>query len=130
MHSPFRVGVTRDFLKPDGTLGFGDIGLGLLDAAKGVTWEFLTEDTQELRADQAQGYDALLVLAPRVTAATLEGADRLSVVARFGVGYDNVDVAACDRNGVLLTITPDGVRRPVAVAIVNALLLLAVGQDG
>ena len=23
----FRVGVTRDFLKPDGTCGFGDIGL-------------------------------------------------------------------------------------------------------
>ena len=25
--SPFRVGLTRDFLKPDGTIGFGDIGL-------------------------------------------------------------------------------------------------------
>ena len=26
MSETFRVGVTRDFLKPDGTLGFGDIG--------------------------------------------------------------------------------------------------------
>src|SRR5881227_3343403 len=112
MSQPFRVGVTRDFLKADGTLGFGDIGLDLLDRAPGVEWEFLPENTPELRADQVAGYNALLVLAPRVTAAALEGADRLAVLARFGVGYDTVDVDACTRRGVMLTITPDGVRRP------------------
>jgi phosphoglycerate dehydrogenase-like enzyme len=125
MNSPFRVGVTRDFLKPDGTLGFGDIGLNLLDRAPGVEWEFLAENTSELRADQAGAYDALLVLAPQVTAASLDGADRLSVVARFGVGWDSVDADACTRNGTLLTITPDGVRRPVAVAALTFLLALS-----
>jgi D-3-phosphoglycerate dehydrogenase len=121
---PFRVGLTRDFLQPDGSLGFGDIGLGLLDGA-GIPWEFLAEDTRELRAEQVRGYDALLVLAPRVTAATLTGADRLALVARFGVGYDSVDVEACTRRGVLLTITPDGVRRPVAVAALTFVLALS-----
>ena len=29
----FRVGLTCDFLKPDGTIGFGDIGLRLLEVA-------------------------------------------------------------------------------------------------
>ena len=71
MATPFRVGVTRDFLKPDGTLGFGDINLGLLDADPKITWEFLAENTTELRADQVRDYDALLVLSARVTAATL-----------------------------------------------------------
>src|SRR5690349_18961489 len=85
----FRVGLTRDFLKADGTPGFGDIGLGLLDAAPGVVWEYLPEDTRELHPDQIRGYDALIVLVPRVTAATLAGADRLALVARFGVGYDS-----------------------------------------
>jgi D-3-phosphoglycerate dehydrogenase len=122
---PFRVGVTRDFLRPDGTPGFGDIGLDLFDTAEGVTWEYLAEDAPELRPAQVRGYDALLVLGPRVTAATLEGADRLAVVARFGVGYDGVDVAACTRQGVLLTITPDGVRRPVAAAVMTFLLALS-----
>jgi phosphoglycerate dehydrogenase-like enzyme len=125
MPSSFRVGVTRDFLRPDGTVAFGDIGLGLLDAAPGVAWEFLPEDTRELRADQVRGFDALVVLAPRVSAATLEGADRLAVVARFGVGYDNVDVPACTRRGVALTITPDGVRRPVAAAALTLVLALS-----
>ncbi|MCH8293337.1 dehydrogenase [Candidatus Poribacteria bacterium] len=124
MSQSFRVGVTRDFLKPDGTLGFGDIGLSLLDESA-VDWEFLAQDTPTLRPDQVQGYDALLVLAPAITAHTLEGADRLTIVARFGVGYDKVDVEACNKNGVMLTITPDGVRRPVAVAVMTLVLALS-----
>ncbi len=52
-------------------------------------------------------------------------AQRLTVVARFGVGYDNVDVEACTANGVLLSITPDGVRRPVAAAVMTFVLSLA-----
>lgn len=125
MPAPFRVGLTRDFLKPDGTLGFGDIGLELLDQAPGVEWEFLLENTPELTPEQVRDYDALLVLAPKVTAATLAGSERLSVLARFGVGYDNVDVPACTQAGVLLTITPDGVRRPVALSVITLLLALS-----
>lgn len=125
MNEPFRVGLTRDFLKPDGSLGFGDIGLGMLDGAAGVEWNFLAANQSELSADQVRGYDALLVLAPRVTARSLAGADRLAVVARFGVGYDNVDVDACTRNGVALTITPDGVRRPVAASVLTLVLALS-----
>jgi phosphoglycerate dehydrogenase-like enzyme len=41
------------------------------------------------------------------------------------VGYDTVDVEACTRNGVLLTITPDGVRRPVASSIMAFVLALS-----
>ena len=121
----FRVGLTRDFLMPDGTLAFGDIGLSPLEQAPGVKYEFLPEDTRELSAEQVRDYDALLVLAPRVTAATLADAGRLAVLARFGVGYDTVDVDACTRSGVLLTITPDGVRRPVATAVITLLLALS-----
>ena len=49
---------------------------------------------------------------------------RLGVVARFGVGYDTVDVAACTKAGIALVITPDGVRRPVAVSIITFMLAL------
>ncbi|MCZ6681401.1 MAG: hydroxyacid dehydrogenase [Candidatus Poribacteria bacterium] len=125
MNQTFRVGVTRDFLKPDGTLGFGDVGLSLLEEAPGVEWEFLAENTPTLHADQVQEYDALLVLAPSVTADTLKGADHLSILARFGVGYDSVDVEACTDSGVLLTITPDGVRRPVAASVMTFILALS-----
>ncbi len=124
MSVTFRVGVTRDFLKPDGSLGFGDIGLEILDQADGVEWEFLAENVEELRADQVRPYHGLLVLAPKVTQATLQGADQLVIVARFGVGYDSVDVDACTRHGVALTITPEAVRRPVAAMAMTFLLAL------
>jgi D-3-phosphoglycerate dehydrogenase len=119
----FLVGVTRDFLRPDGTPGFGDIGLSLLERG-GVRWEYLSA-AGELPPEAARDYDGLLLLAPRVTAATLAGAGRLKVVARFGVGYDNVDVPACTAAGVLLTITPEGVRRPVAAAAMTFVLALS-----
>jgi len=120
----FRVGLTRDFLKADGTLGFGDIGLDLFTGT-GISWEYLPSLDAEILPDHARDFDGLLVLAPRVSARTLEGTDHLKIVARFGVGYDNVDVPACTRAGVLLTITPDGVRRPVAVAAMTFLLALS-----
>jgi D-3-phosphoglycerate dehydrogenase len=120
----FRVGVTPDFLKADGALGFGDIGLDLF-AGSDVSWEFLPAADPEVAPEHARDYDGLLVLAPNVTAQTIAGTERLKIVARFGVGYDNVNVPACTRAGVLLTITPDGVRRPVAVAAITFLLALS-----
>ena len=125
MPTRFRVGITRDFLKPDGALGFGDIGLDVLAEDSRIEREFLPDYGSELPPHVADQFDALLVLAPKVTATTLDGGKRLSLVARFGVGFDNVDVPACTRNNVLLTITPSGVRRPVAVSALALLLALS-----
>jgi len=125
MRGRFRVGLTGDFLRPDGSVGFGDIGLGMLDGRPDLEYEFLPDGGEELVPDQVRPYDALILLGPRLTAATLEGADRLALVARFGVGYDNVDLRACTRAGVAVTITPEGVRRPVASATMALMLALA-----
>ena len=97
----------------------------MFESVPDVTWDFLPENKPVLTADQIADYDGLLVLASKVTAATLAESTRLSVIARFGVGYDNVDVAACTTAGVMLTITPDGVRRPVAVSAITLLLALS-----
>ena len=121
----FRVGLTRDFLNADGEPVFGDIGLDVLESRSDVTVEFLPDYGDELPSSVGREFDALLVLAPRVTAETLSDCSRLAIVARFGVGYDTVDVAACTNSDVLLTITPDGVRRPVAVSALTMLLALS-----
>ena len=122
MSDGFRVGLTHDFLNAAGEIVFGDIGLGLLDEHPRITREFLAPCDGELPVTVGEDYDAVLVLAPRVTSETLARASRLSIVARFGVGYDNVDVEACTNSDVLLTITPGGVRRPVAVSALAMLL--------
>jgi phosphoglycerate dehydrogenase-like enzyme len=125
MARSFRVGITRDLPSPEGTSAYGDIGLDLLEQAPGIEWEFLPEWQPELTPEQVREYDALIVLTPRVTAASLAGADRLLLLARFGVGYDRIDVPACTEAGVALTITPDGVRRPVAAAELLFILALS-----
>lgn len=54
-------------------------------------------------------YDALAIRsATKVTPAVIERATKLSVVARAGVGLDNVDIAAASKKGIVVMNTPDG----------------------
>ena len=119
----FRVALSGDFFDPAGAPVFPEFDLAPLRERADVDLVIL-ERGDEVTPQQVEDIDALILLVPQVTAATLKDSKRLSVVARFGVGYDNVDVAACDENGVALVITPDGVRRPVAVSILTLIFAL------
>ncbi len=55
------------------------------------------------------GYDALAIRsATKVTKDVLDHAGKLSVVARAGVGVDNVDIDAASKRGIVVMNTPDG----------------------
>lgn len=69
--------------------------------------------------------DAAILLGERISAESLAGSKRLSLFCRMGVGYDTLDIPACSAADVAVTITPPGVRRPMAVAILTLLLALA-----
>jgi phosphoglycerate dehydrogenase-like enzyme len=117
----FRVGVTRDIRVDDGTTMFD---LSLLDEA-GLDWDFLAEIVGAIRPGDLDGCDALICFMPRVEREAIESAGRLRVLARLGVGYDTVAVDACTEHGVLVTITPDGVRRPMSSSAMAFILALA-----
>jgi len=70
-------------------------------------------------------FDAILSLAMKITAESLRGVDRLALVARWGVGYDMIDVPALTAAGVALAITPNAVKRPVAEAILTLIFALS-----
>lgn len=120
----FRVGVTRDVLRPDGTLVFAPIGLEALDGP-GLARSFLDEDRPELTPDQLGDLDALFHFSPVVSAASLEGVERLAVIARLGVGLDFIDLEACTARGIAVTITPGGLTRAMASAAVAFVLALS-----
>lgn len=125
MAEKFRVGITRDALGPSGEPVYGRAALRILDDPA-IEWEYLPEAVPELTPEHASRYDALCVMSSRVSRKTVGGPNRrLKLVARFGVGYDSVDVAACTEQGVLLTIAPDGVRRPVASSVMAFTLAMA-----
>ena len=121
--TPYRVALSGDFKKADGSPTFPDFDLAPLKSARQVEMVFL-DNANPLRGDQLEDFDALILLAHRFDASSVPKSGRLSVVARFGVGYDTVDVAACTANDIALVITPDGVRRPVAVSILTFMLAL------
>lgn len=121
----FRVGFSADFLDESGKLIFPDIGLSLLDGVAGLKHQFLPDYRPEYTADQLRDYDVIISLKPRVTAQSLEGVDRLCAIGRCGVGYENVDLAACTAHDIAVYITPPGVVRPVAEAIVLFVLALS-----
>jgi phosphoglycerate dehydrogenase-like enzyme len=78
-----------------------------------------------MSAEQVAGLQGVVCLAPRVTTQTLARSDDFLAVGRFGVGYDNVDVAACTAAGVVLTIARGAVDWSVAEAIVGWMISLA-----
>ena len=82
-------------------------------------------------AEEVRGFDALGAHWAKITAAVLHagGADRngLKVVARFGTGCDNIDLAAADTAGVPVTRLPDYCVGEVADHTLA--LLLAVWRD-
>lgn len=122
-NTKFRVALSGDFRKADGSPTYPDFDLEPLRNASGVEMAFL-EASNPLRADQLEDFDALILLAHRFDATSVPRSGRLAIVARFGVGYDTVDVKACTDAGIALVITPDGVRRPVAVSIITLMLAL------
>jgi phosphoglycerate dehydrogenase-like enzyme len=122
MSTAFRVGYTHDFLKADGSIGWGDIGMAQYEGIPDLEVEFMPEHPMVLPAELAQGYDALGVLAPKITAELLDNSPDLTLVARFGVGYDSVDTEAATRNGIAVSITPVGVRRAMASTALTLLL--------
>ena len=121
--SKFRIALSGDFKKPDRSPAFPDFDLSPLEQNPAVEHRFLSTNGV-IQAADLEGYDALILLIPRIEPESFPKDGRLAIIARFGVGYDTVNVQACTDNDCALVITPDGVRRPVAVSILTFMLAL------
>ena len=87
--------------------------------------EVVAADTTEEAAfrEAATGADAVVVdVNTPVTAAVLDELDQLAIVARAGVGIDNIDVPAAARNGITVTNVPTYCTDEVATHTVTLLL--------
>ena len=120
--SKFRVALSGDFNKADGTPAYPMFDLEPLSGPD-IEYFYLPKGPEIDGAD-LEDADALIQLGVQFTRQSVPRSGRLSVVARFGVGYDNVDIDTCTENSIAAVITPDGVRRPVAVSIITLILAL------
>lgn len=79
-------------------------------------------------AAEIGGYDALIIRsATQVTAEVLEAAPSLKVVARAGIGLDNVDVETATRRGVMVVNAPQS--NVISAAEHTLALLLAQARN-
>jgi len=124
-HPAFHVRLTADFYDAAGQPKFDDLGLGVFQQSPHVHVSAFPEHHAVIQPDQLAGCHAALVLSPRVTAQSLQDAHDLLLIARFGVGFDNVDVDACTERDVLVSITSGAVDRPVAEATLGWMIALS-----
>ncbi|MGA9175324.1 MAG: hydroxyacid dehydrogenase, partial [Thermoactinomyces sp.] len=72
--------------------------------------------------------DALLVRSQtKVTAEVIEKASRLKVIARAGVGVDNIDVPAATKKGIIVVNAPDG--NTISTAEHTFAMLIALARN-
>ncbi len=69
-------------------------GLATLNAAEGVTYDYVEEVSEASYAPLIGAADALVLRTQPLSAETVAKAWRLKLVSRHGVGYDAVDLAA------------------------------------
>ena len=120
----FRVGIPGD-LDLDTKALMSPVLQEIFDPLPGIEYDFFDTREKVIAADEIKVYDAAITFGTRFTSSSFSHDVRLAIIARWGAGYDMVDLPACTEADALLAITPEGVRKPVAEAILTFFLALA-----
>jgi phosphoglycerate dehydrogenase-like enzyme len=120
----FRVALTADFYGADGKPCYRDMGLGVFEGHPAIRCKPFREHLPEIDPEQIDDAQAVIVLTPRVSARSVSRSENLLAIARFGVGYDAVDVPACTAADVAVLIAAGAVDRSVAEATITWMLAL------
>lgn len=100
--------------------------IALLDARPDVEHVVLTDVSEANLLAHIAGVDALTIRDAPLPVGVVEAADRLRIVSRHGVGYDNIPVDVCTRRGIPVTLV--GAANAVSVAEQTVLLMLAAAR--
>ena len=101
-----------------------DRGLSkVLEMTDAAVWQEELPPPRSTLLDWARQADGMVtLLTDRIDAELMDAAPNLKVVANFAVGYDNIDVEAASRRGILVTNTP-GVLTETTADLAFALLM-------
>lgn len=87
-----------------------------------VAWAGQAVEPLARAMESAQG---VIVRAARLSADIIRGATQLKIIAKHGVGYDNIDVEAATAAGVIVTNTPTANSQSVAEHALALLMAVA-----
>ncbi len=80
---------------------------------------------QVIMRELAQAEGVFSLLTDRIDAEVMAAAPRLKVISNFAVGFDNVDIPAATKRGIVVTNTPDVLTETVADFTVCLMLAAA-----
>jgi glyoxylate reductase len=86
----------------------------------------LSPSWEAVKAGLREADAAICTLADRVDADMLAGVTRLKILSNYAVGYNNIDVAAAARQGIVVSNTPDVLTE--STADLTWALMLAVAR--
>jgi D-3-phosphoglycerate dehydrogenase len=84
-------------------------------------------DQQDL-INAAKETDALIIRSDKATAEVLEAGERLKVIVRAGAGYDNIDLEAATKKGIVVMNTPGQNSNAVAELAIGTAVFTARGK--
>ncbi len=136
MGGRIRIVASGDYLHTIGTDRPRDIGFEVFDPLSDLldlTLLPAAPQTAAVRPEDLRDADMLLMLGQYLPEASIApAAERLTVVARAGVGVDKMDIEALTRHGVVLFNVPDALTEGTAAGALALMLAAArnmVAQD-
>jgi D-3-phosphoglycerate dehydrogenase len=107
---------------------FHQDGMRLIEARPDVAYEIVDGSDEAELCEQIRDADGVTIRTSLLRAHVLDRAERLKVVSRHGVGYDNIDLAALTRRKIPLAIAADA--NATAVAEHTLYFMLALAKQG
>ncbi len=107
---------------------FHDDGMKLFEARPDVLTEVVDGSDEAEVTEKIRDADGVTIRTSPLPGHVLDRAERLKVVSRHGVGYDNIDVGALTRRRIPLAIAADA--NATAVAEHTLFLMLALAKGG
>jgi phosphoglycerate dehydrogenase-like enzyme len=123
--SQYLVAFTADFFDSHGQLRYRDVGMSGLRDEPGIKIVPLREFHPVIRPEQLLGIHAAVVMDVSVDANSVSNSEELVAIARFGVGYNDIDVQACTAADVAFFNAAGGVDRSMAEATVGWMIALS-----
>ena len=106
-----------------------DSGIKLLDSRKDFNYEIVENLETSFLINKIQDCDALSLRTSKLGADLINVANKLKIISRHGVGYDNVDLEAVRKKKIILSITTNSNATSVAEHVFFMMLSISRGAD-
>ena len=106
-----------------------DSGIKLLDSRKDFSYEIVEDPETSVLINKVQDCDAISLKTSKFGSDLINAANKLKIISRHGVGYDNVDLETVKKKKIILSITTNSNATSVAEHVFFMMLSISRGAD-